>query len=112
MAEMHPSANSDARAGISRVAKARHQRRAPMDVLWDGATKRLKTYGSWQFPKIQGPNRDPKWKGSYCKDTHKTDPQLMESASCFSTVSWEKSQVSPGELGFKASWDDSLQLEL
>ena len=28
-----------------------------------------------------GPYIDPKWKGSYDKDTHKNDPQFVETVS-------------------------------
>ena len=31
----------------------------------------------WEFPKIRGPNTDPKHEGSY-KDTQEMDPQIIE----------------------------------
>ena len=32
----------------------------------------------WEFPKIRGPNTDPKHEGSYYKDTQEMDPQFIE----------------------------------
>ena len=33
-------------------------------------------HGMWEFPKVRGPNIDPKCQGSYYKDTHNKDTQF------------------------------------
>ena len=30
---------------------------------------------TWDFPKMRGPNTDPKWYGSHFEDTHKKDAE-------------------------------------
>ena len=32
----------------------------------------------WKFQDIRGPNIDPKWQGSYCKDIHKRSHNLQK----------------------------------
>ena len=38
-------------------------------------------HGIGESPKITGSSIDPKWHGSYYKDTHKKDPQFIETTT-------------------------------